>query len=69
MSDFRRGDKVKVKQQSSSRFRGCIGTVVGTQVHGLALTYEVSFDQTRGFLAQDNHFFEYELEPIYSSVS
>ena len=68
MADFQRGDKVMVKAQSSSRYRGCTGRVVGTQIRGLALTYEVSFEQAKVFLVQDNRFFGYELEPANPST-
>jgi len=68
MADFHRGDKVKVKAQSSSRFRGCTGRVVGTQVRGLAFTYEVSFEQAKAFITQDNRFFGYDLEPANPST-
>jgi len=64
MAELRKGDKVKVIEQSNSRFRGCMGTVIGTQARGLALTYEVSFDQAKGILARDNRFFEHELERV-----
>jgi hypothetical protein len=63
MASFRTGDRVKVSQQSSSRFHGCEGTVVRTDVRGLAVTYEVSFDQSHGFISGENRFFEYDLEP------
>lgn len=68
MGGYRRGDRVRVNNQSTSRFHGCKGTVVGTQVRGLALTYEVSFDQEQGFLSQDNRFFEHELQPLGSAT-
>jgi len=68
MAEYRKGDKVRVSNQSTSRFHGCTGMVVGTQVRGLALTYEVSFDQEKGFLAQDNRFFEHELELLAQSI-
>lgn len=66
MTSFRTGDRVKVKQQASSRYHGHIGTVVRTDVRGLAVTYEVSFDQSQVLLSTGNRFFEYDLEPVTS---
>ncbi len=63
MSSFRPGEKVRITNQSTSRYNGCTGTVVRTEVRGLAVMYEVSLDQ-HGFPSQDNRFFEYELEPM-----
>ncbi len=61
MSSFRTGEKVTVKEQSS-RFHGCTGTVVRTQVRGLAVVYEVSFEQVQpSFGSSDTRFLEYEL--------
>jgi len=63
MSSFRTGEKVKVREQAS-RFHGRTGTVLRTHVRGLAVIYEISFDQTQpSFLSSDNRFLEYELEP------
>ena len=64
MMGFRLGDKVKVREQSSSPLRGQIGTVVQTHVYGLAVVYEVSFDHRQTRLSPGNKFFEYDLEPI-----
>ena len=61
------GDRVKVKTQSSSPFHSQIGTVVRTRINGLAVTYEVSFDQYQTLLSPGNRFFEYDLEPLSSS--
>jgi hypothetical protein len=64
MSSFKTGDKVKVRERSS-RYHGHVGTVVRTQVRGLAVMYEVSFDQGHPSflsLSSDNSFLEYQLE-------
>lgn len=66
MTSFRTGDRVKVKEQASSRYHGRIGTVVRTEVRGLAFTYQVSFDQTQVLPTTDNRFFEYDLEAVAS---
>jgi len=61
---IRTGDKVKISD-CSSRYHGCTGTVLRTQVRGLAIVYEVSFDASQpGILMPENRFFEYELEPV-----
>ena len=62
MPGFKAGDKVQVKKQSSSPFRGRMGTVICTQAQGLAITYEVSFEQSQALLSPDSRFFEYDLE-------
>lgn len=61
---FASGDKVRVNE-STSRYHGCTGIVYRTQVRGLAILYEVSFEKTQpGILYPENKFFEYELEPL-----
>ena len=67
MQGYRAGDRVKVKEPSLSQFHGCIGTVVRTKVYGLAIKYEISFDNHQTILPPANRFFEFELEPISSS--
>ena len=65
MPSFKAGDKVKVKEQSSSPLRGRMGTVVRTRTHGLAITYEVSFEQNQALLSpDDSRFFEHDLERV-----
>jgi|GEM_PF-1895043 len=67
MTSFRTGDRVKVKEQASSRYHGRIGTVVRTEIRGLAVTYQLSFDQTQVLpTTTDSRFFEYDLDPIAS---
>ncbi|RLC94603.1 MAG: hypothetical protein DRI39_02320 [Chloroflexi bacterium] len=64
MSSFKTGDLVRVREQTS-RFRGHVGKVVRTQSRGLAVIYEVVFEQTQPVLMpQENKFLEYELEPV-----
>lgn len=67
MQGFKKGDKVRVKEQHSSPFRGKIGTVVRTYVYGLAIIYEVSFNQFLTHLSpasRSYRFAEYDLEPV-----
>ncbi len=65
MQGYRAGDRVKVKEPSVSPFHGCIGTVVRTEVHGLAIKYEVSFDNNPHTARPSaGKFFEFQLEPI-----
>ncbi len=62
MSIFKEGDKVRVKGQPSSSFNGKIGVVVRSSVYGLAVIYEVTFDQFMAHISPANKFFEYDLE-------
>ena len=67
MQGYRAGDRVKVKEPSLSPFHGCIGTVVRTEVHGLAIKYEVSFENNpQTARPSGSKFFEFQLEPIES---
>jgi len=66
MTSFKTGDRVKVKEQASSRHHGRLGTVVRTEIRGLAVTYQLSFDQTQVLPTTDNRFFEYDLETVAS---
>jgi len=66
MQGYRAGDRVKVKEPSLSPFHGCIGIVVRTEVHGLAIKYEVSFNELQTALPSASKFFEFQLEPIDS---
>lgn len=66
MQGYRAGDRVKVKEPSLSPFHGHTGTVVRTEVHGLAIKYEISFDGPQTALPSANKFFEFQLEPIDS---
>lgn len=62
MPGFKQGDKVRVKGQPSSPFYGRIGVVVRSSVYGLAIMYEVAFDQFMAHISPANRFFEYDLE-------
>ena len=66
MPGFKEGDKVKIKGQPSSSFCGKVGTVVRSQVYGLAITYDVTFDKSVSHLSPVNKFFEYDLERLAS---
>ncbi len=67
MPGFKQGDKIRVKGQSSSPFHGRIGTVVRSYIYGLALVYEVTFDQLPIHMSRANKFFAYDLEFVGSS--
>ncbi len=65
MPGYRTGDRVKVKEPSHSPFHGCTGIVVRTEVHGLAVKYEVSFDNNpQTARSSASKFFEFQLERI-----
>lgn len=66
MPGFKEGDKVRVKGQPSSSFCGKVGTIVRSQVYGLAVTYDVTFDKSASCQSPVNKFFEYDLERIAS---
>ena len=66
MRGFKKGDKVRVKRHSSS-FHGKVGTVERTYVYGLAIVYEVSFNQFLTHLSPasgSSKFAEYDLELV-----
>ena len=62
MPGFKEGDKVRVKGQPSSPFHGKTGTILRSYVYGLAIVYEVSFEQFLRHLSPATKFFEYDLE-------
>ena len=66
MQGYRTGDRVKVKVPSLAPFHGCTGKVVRTEVNGLAVKYEVSFDSPQTARSSASKFFEFQLERIDS---
>ena len=62
MPGFKEGDKVRVKVRPSSPLYGKVGVVLRSSVYGLAITYEVTFDQFVTHFSPANRFFEYDLE-------
>jgi hypothetical protein len=66
MQGYRAGDRVKVKVPSHAQFHDCTGKVVRTEVNGLAVKYEVSFDNPQTARASAGKFFEFQLERIDS---
>lgn len=61
MAKFAVGDKVRV-QQSSSPYRGCVGTVIKSISHEFAVVYEVKMESYPNHLAESNRFFEGDIE-------
>lgn len=62
MSKFVVGNKVRVRRESSSPYRGCVGIVIKLFIHDFAIVYEVKLDSYPGHLSQSNRFFEEDLE-------
>ena len=63
MAKFVVGDKVRVQQQSSSPYRGCVGIVIKMIDHGFAIVYEVKMESYPNYLTESNRFFEADIEP------
>jgi hypothetical protein len=57
------GDKVRVRQQSSSPYRGCVGIVIKSIDHGFVIVYEVKMESYPSHLTESNRFFEADIDP------
>jgi len=63
MAKFVVGSKVRVRQQSPSPYRGCVGTVIKSINHDFAVVYEVKMESYPTHLAESNRFFEDDIDP------
>ena len=63
MSKFVVGDRVRVRRESNSPYRGCVGIVIKLFIHDFAVVYEVKMESYPDYLSQSNRFFEDDLEP------
>ena len=63
MPKFKRGDKVRVRPDSASPYKGCIGVVEGALKEESGFLYIVQFGKS-GDLALTDNFMEEDLQTI-----